>query len=422
VPDLTAFKFRLYPNKVQQGQFDRTFGCCRFLWNQMLNERQQAYKQYKATGCRSRYKTEKEYKELFPFLKAVDSKALQNVNWNLQTAYSRFFQNYQNRKAGKTRRYFGLPRFKARKSRQSYTTNCINNNAKVDFTSKKLKLPKVSSWVKYRDPRALSEPIRSITVSKTKSGKYYASILITRENQVAPLTEIHEENIVAFDMSMPSFLVTKEYKSSNPLFFHNALGKIRRSHRVVSRAAKNSNNRAKACRKLANVYEHYVNQKKDWTHKLTKSLADQYDAIILEDLNVEGMKRFNKGYAKAMTKDFSWGEFTVFLGYKMARRGKYLVKVGRFFPSSQLCSVCGRQYHDLSLSMRKWNCPHCHAHHDRDLNASQNLRIEGFRLLAEAGITLAGATGGTPESYACGDRARLLSLGATVGEARISHL
>jgi len=422
VPDLVAIKVRLYPTESQAAQLDRAFGCCRFLWNQMLDDRRQAYEQYKIDGIKSRYKTEKEYKQLFPFLKEVDSKALQNVNWHLQDAYARFFQNCKDRKSNKTKRYVSYPKFKSRKSRQSYTTDTINNNIKIDFARQKLKLPKLDSWIAYSDPRVFTESIRKVTVSKTKSGKHFASILIARENPIVPLTVVHEEKVVAFDMSMKDFVVTDDYKLGNPRFFRQSLKKIVKAHRHVSRAKKGSANRAKACRQLDTVYEHYVNQKKDWMHKLTRVLADKHDAVIIEDLNIEGMKRFNKGYAKSITKDISWGEFTTMLDYKLTRQGKYLVKVDRFFPSSQLCSACGYRYRELTLDQREWSCPACSTHHDRDVNASQNLHDEGLRLLSGKGITLIRATVGTTGSHASRDRVNPPSLEVVVDERRIHAL
>jgi putative transposase len=416
-----AFKVRLYPTKAQQEQLGRTFGCCRFLWNQMLHEHQQVYEQFKMDGIKSKYKTEKEYKQLFPFLKEVDAIALQASREHLQDAYTRFFQNCKDRKLGKTRRHVGYPRFKSKRCKQSFTTKMTNGNIKIDFACKKIKLPKIDSWIMYSDDRVFKELIHDITVSKTKSGKYFASILIARDNNIDPMTTIKEENVIAFDMSMKDFVVTKEYKLGNPRFFRKSLNKIRKAHRHVSRAKKGSSNRAKACRKLATVYEHYVNQKKDWTHKITRQLADTKDAVIIEDLNIEGIRRFNTGHAKSVTKDFSWSEFTTILEYKMLKSGKHLVKVSRFFPSSQLCSNCGYKYKELMLDQREWNCPQCGVHHDRDVNASQNLQKEGFRILTDAGITLIRATVGTTGSHACGDRVNP-PLEVTVDEARISRL
>ena len=297
----------------------------------------------------------------------------------------------------------------------------INNNIKIDFACKKLKLPKIDSWIRYSDDRVFMESMHCITVSKTKSGKYFASILIARENDIDPMTTIEEENVIAFDMSMKDFAVTTDYKLGNPRFFRQSLNKIKKAHRKVSRGKKGSINRGKSCQKLAKVYERYVNQKKDWMHKVTRQLSNTKDAVIIEDLNIEGMKRFNTGYAKSITKDVSWGAFVMMLGYKMIRSGKHLVKVDRFFPSSQLCSNCGYQYKELTLDQREWDCPRCGVHHDRDMNAAQNLLKEGLRLLTDAGIMLIRATAGTTGSHARGDHVNP-PLEVTVDETRISRL
>jgi len=420
MPDLTAIKVRLYPDKEQREQLDRAFGCCRFLWNQMLAEHKQSYEQYKIDGIKLKYRTEKEYKILFPFLKEIDAKALQNVNWKLQDTYTHFFQNIKDRKAGMTKRHVGYPRFKHKHGKQSFTTNNINDNVKIDFVARKLKLPKID-WISYRDDRVFEEKIRSITVSKTKSGRYFASILIACEDQVIPLSKIHEEKVVAFDMSMKGFLVSEECKLGNPRFFRQSINKIRKLHRKVSRTKKGSSNRDKACQKLAAAYEHYVNQKKDWEHKLTRKLADEHDAVIVEDLNIEGMKQFNTGYAKSITKDISWSKFIAMLGYKLARLGRHLVKVNRFFPSSQLCSSCGYQYHELALDQREWTCPACGSIHDRDVNAAKNIKREGMGILRERNITviLDNATVGTTGSNAFGDLVRPLALVARIDEEGI---
>ena len=422
---LAAIKVRLYPNKEQREQLDRAFGCCRFLWNQMLDEHQHARARFKIDGIASKYKTEKEYKVLFPFLKDVDSKALQNVNWNLQDAYARFFQNCKDRKAGMTKRCIGYPRFKHKHGKQSFTTNNINGNIKIDVVVRKLKLPKIDSWISYRDDRVFTEKIRGVTVSKTKSGRYFASILIARENGTVPMQEIHESNVVAFDMSMNDFAVTENYKLGNPRFFRQSLNKIKKAHRHVSRATKGSSNRGKACCKLATIYEHYVHQKNDWMHEITRQVADANDAVIIEDLNIDGMKRFNTGYAKSITKDVSWGEFVRMLEYKLAWRGKHLVKVDRFFPSSQLCSTCGYQYHDLALDQREWDCPSCGTHHDRDVNAAINIKREGIRLLRDERnikVMTNDDTAGTAEIHAFGDPVRPRSLVARIDEERIHGL
>jgi len=166
----------------------------------------------------------------------------------------------------------------------------VNGNIKIDFTSRKLKLPKIKSWITYRDDRAFDEKMRSITVSKTKSGKYFASILIARENVMVPMAEIHEDKIIAFDAGMKDVLVTAEYKLGNPRFFRKSLNKLKKTHRKVSRTSAGSSNHGKACTKLARIYERYINQKNNWMHELSHALANHHDAVIIEDLNIEGMK------------------------------------------------------------------------------------------------------------------------------------
>ena len=179
-----AYQFRLYPTPSQQGELDCIFGCCRFLWNQQLNEHQRVYETFKPLGGIPRgykYKTEREYKQQFPFLKGADAKALQSVTANLRDAHRRFFQNAKDRKAGKTKRNVGFPKFKSKKNEQSYTTYNINNNIKIDLGERKVKLPKITSWIRYADPRRLASPIRHATVRKAVSGQYFVSLLVEAE-------------------------------------------------------------------------------------------------------------------------------------------------------------------------------------------------------------------------------------------------
>jgi putative transposase len=212
-----AYKFRLYPTQEQETLFTQTFGCCRFLWNQMLNERNRVYARFKndTKSLHSyKYKTERQYKQVFPFLKAPDAKALQNVTRHLLTAFRHFFTALTD-----PTRKVGYPRFKSKRDNQSYKTNNINDNIKIDFARKRLKLPKISTWVAYRDDRVFTEPIQSVTVSKTKSGKYFAALLILRELPVKPKPPIYEDKLAAFDMSFSSFLVSEHGKRENPRFY-----------------------------------------------------------------------------------------------------------------------------------------------------------------------------------------------------------
>jgi putative transposase len=380
-----AIKVRLYPTLDQQIQFHKTFGHCRFLYNRMLRERIDTYSEFKDNKedlYSHKYKTEKQYKHDFPFLKDVDSIALQNARERLQDAYQRFFDGL------KVKRFVGFPKFKSRKNKQSYRTKNINNNIKIDFDKKLLKLPKIKTWISFRDDRVFSDKIRNVTISKTKSGKYYASIGIKTDIDTSVKNTIHLKNIQAFDMSAKSFLISDSVQYVNPRFYRNELKKLQRKHRQFSRKKKGSKNRHKARLQLSRHYDKITNRKKDWMHKITHNLSEKYDVIILEDLNVEGMKRFNKGVSKSVTLDFSWYQFVSTLKYKMERKGKHLILVDRWFPSSKLCNKCGYKNNELKLSDREWVCPECETHHDRDKNASQNLLKEGLNILQSRKINV----------------------------------
>lgn len=380
-----AYKFRIYPNQEQKTLLDKTFGSCRFLWNQMLDERKKFYavnKDNKEVLYNHKYKTEAEYKKDYKFLKEVDSKALQSTTRNMISAFQNFFNGI------KETRKVGYPKFKSRKNKQSYATFNINNNIKIDFSNNKIKLPKIKTWINYRDDRIFDEPINQITASKTKSGKYYVSILIDREIDVKQKEQLSMKKIEAFDMSSPNFVVSSNIKMKNPRFYKNEEKQIIRLHRRLSRKTKSSNNRYKARVRLARKYEAIQNRKKDWTEKLTRELVENYDAIILEDLNIDGMRCLNSGLAKSVTLDFSWYQFTRTLQYKMEERGKHLVFVDRFFASSKLCSNCGAKNDELQLSDRFWVCKSCGVRHDRDVNASQNLFNEGISFLKSQNIMI----------------------------------
>ena len=380
-----AIKIRIYPNKYQQELLDKTFGCCRLLWNQMLAERNEVYRRLKDNPeilRNYRYKTEKDYKTRFKFMKEVDSKALQSTTRNLIEAFKNFFNGL------KEIRKVGYPRFKSKKNKQSYTTYNVNNNIKINFEQKRIKLPKINMWIKYRDERVFVEPIRHVTVSKTKSGKYYVAILVEQELDVYPLTQVHENRIGAFDMSASEFLVSEKEHYINPRFYRCAEAKLRRLHRQLSGKKKGSKNQWKARLRLVRYYEKIYIRKYDWVHKKTLDLSQRHDAVILEDLNIRGMQKFNGGLSKSVSLDFSWHQFKTLLEYKLRWRGKHYQEVDRFFPSSKMCSVCGHKNENLTLAEREWICPKCGTQHQRDENASVNLKMEGIRLLQEKGIVV----------------------------------
>ena len=390
---------------------DKTFGCKRFVWNAILAEREAWYAEH-GTGIGRLRKTEKEWKALYPFLKEVDSIALQQARIDLDTAYSRYFKHLG-----------GFPRFKSRKGKQSYRTQYTGGNIGVDFAARKLKLPKLG-LVAYRDDRVFTERPKNVTVSKTKSGKYFASILVNQELEVEQKITVHESNVAGFDMSAKDFIVGENVRYENPRFYRNDQVHLARLHRRLSRKVKGSSNQNKARVRLARLYDRIGSRRTDWLQKLSTELASRHDAVAVEDLNIDGMKRWNGGLAKSITLDFSWGEFVHALEYKMARRGKHLVKIDRFYPSSKTCSACGCINHGLTLDQREWTCPSCGTLHDRDTNAAVNITREGIRLLRAENITVINTdtTAGTAVSHASGDPARPAVFAARIDERRIRAL
>jgi len=260
--------------------------------------------------------------------------------------------------------------------------------------------------MKFQDDRVFKEKIIKVTVSRTKSSNYYISILIERKMVYSPKTTISLKKIQAFDMSFPNFLVSSQNKMKNPRFYRNEEKKLKRLNRELSRKKYGSNNYYNSKIQLARKYEKIYNRKLDWTHKISHLLAHTYDVIILEDLNIIGMKKHSKGYAKSVTLDFSWYQFVTKLRYKLEQQGNYLIFVDRFFPSSKQCSHCGWKNTNLKLSDRIWICRECEEIHDRDKNASKNLFNEGLKHLKNLPITLI-STVGTTESHAYGDDVRL---------------
>ena len=359
-----AYKFRIYPNAEQQIILTKTFGCVRFIYNQMLSDKINHYEETK----QKLNNTPAQYKSKFPWLKEVDSLALANAQMNLQTAYNSFFRNTK----------IGFPKFKSKKSnRRSYTTNCVNGNISIDNGF--LKLPKVG-LVKLKQHRLIlsNYKLKSVTISQTPSGKYYASVLFEYENQIQE-QELHD--FLGLDFSMHGL-----YKDSNgnepayPRHYRQAEERLKREQRKLSLMQKGSKNRSKQRIKVANLHEKVANQRKEFLHKQSEQIANAYDCVCIENLDMRSMSQ-SLNFGKSVTDD-GWGMFVTFLKYKLEETGKRLVKVNKFFASSQICNVCGyKNTATKNLSIRAWDCPECGAHHDRDINAAINIRNEGMRLV-----------------------------------------
>ena len=368
-----AYKFRIYPNDAQKILFARTFGCVRMVYNHWLDRKIKQYEENKAnvtyTVC-AKEMAEMKKTEAYAFLREVDSIALQQSLRHLDTAFQNFF------KQPKT----GFPRFKSKKrNKSSYSTICINGN--ITISNGYLKLPKIGQ-VRLKQHRAVPNGYRlkSVTVSQTPGGKYYASILFQYEDQVQE-KEKEMQRFLGLDFSMHEL-----YRDSNgnepayPRYYRKAEKKLAREQRRLSKMQKGSNNRGKQRIKLAKLHEKVSNQRKDFLHKQSRQITNAYDCICIEDLDMKAMSR-SLNFGKSVS-DNGWGMFTTFLKYKLEEQGKKLVKVDKFFASSQICSACGyKNTKTKNLALRKWDCPQCGIHHDRDVNAAINIRNEGMRLV-----------------------------------------
>lgn len=360
----TAYYFRIYPTDKQKELFVKTFGCARSIYNKMLADKIEHYKQ---TGKMLK-NTPAQYKKNFPYFKEVDSLALANAQFNLEGAFSNFFKNPK----------FGFPNFKSKKnSRRSYTTNIVNNN--IELKNGRLKLPK-AGLVRIKQHREIPDGyiLKSVTVSQIGSGKFYASILFEYEEKI---TNKEPQSFLGMDYSMHDLYVDSEgNKGEYEHFYRKSEQKLKREQRKLSLMKKGSKNRAKQRIKVAKVHEKIANSRKDFMHKKSRQIANVCDCVCIENLDMKVMSQ-SLNFGKSV-HDNAFGMFMEMLSYKLKRQGKYLVEVDKFYPSSQLCSVCGYQNKETKdLSLREWICPHCGTRHDRDINAAVNLLKEGKRLL-----------------------------------------
>ncbi|WP_214882535.1 MULTISPECIES: IS200/IS605 family element RNA-guided endonuclease TnpB [unclassified Exiguobacterium] len=357
---LKAYKFRLYPTKLHQEYFIKTVGCVRFVYNKMLEERIRLHEESKLKpDAKQKLPTPAKYKPEFPFLKEVDSLSLANAQMDLNKAYANFFRD----------RSVGFPKFKSKHSdRASYTTN--NQNGSVRIEDGKVKLPKIG-FVKFNQHRPFEGVIKSVTVSMTKTGKFFVSILVDQDEK----NWIPAKSKIGIDLGLEHFAIMTNdemvsNKIDNPRFLRKSEEKVKKAQRALSRKKIGSKNREKARLILARRHEKIANQRKDFLHKLSKRIVDENQVIVVETLKSNNMMKNHK-VAKSIA-DVSWYEFVRQLEYKCKFYGRTLIKADQWYASTQICSSCGEKGEKKTVDVREWTCT-CGAHHDRDINAGINL-------------------------------------------------
>ena len=384
---LKALKIRIYPNVEQTTLLNKTFGCTRFVYNSMLSERKKVYGELKELPrelYEYKYKTEKQLKEEFPFLKEVDSIALQQARMNLGTAYENFFRRCKDTRIPSSEK--GFPKFKKKNAKNSFRTIMINGNLKIDFDLKKIKAPKLG-WINFRDNRRIEDvKIHSMTFSRTPSLKYYVSILYEDVVENKPRVDLNRTDlkVKGLDMSLTNFFVDDE--GNSPQYDRN----YRTTEKKIAwlcykiSTTKNKSLKNKLKLRLARLHEHIANKRKDFNEKLSTKLVKENDVIVVESLSLKDMAKFRKWEELKNSKDKSnhgksvydlgWYTFVNRLKTKAEEQGKVVIEANRWFASSKTCNVCGYVNKDLTISDRSWICPHCGTEHNRDQNSAINLK------------------------------------------------
>ena len=372
-----TYKFRLYPNKRQSELLSKHFGCSRFVYNYFLNQRKE---QYRLTGksdnyyIQSKILTELKKQEATAWLKEVNSQTLQFAIRSLEVAYTNFFH-----KRAK------LPKFKSKRSKNSFTVpQCAS------VVDGRLFIPKFKDGIKCRVHREIKGKIGKVTIIKTPSGKYFVSVF-TEEEYTNPVERTGK--YVGVDMGLKDLLITSDGETfKNNRYARRYERKLARAQRHLSRKKKGSRGFENQRLKVARLHEKIANSRSDYLHKCSVSLIRRYDTICIENLNVEGMKR-NHRLSKSIA-DASWGKFVSILTYKAEWNEKNVVKIDRYFPSSQTCNVCGYVNKQIkNLSIREWECPVCHTHHNRDVNAAINILRFGLNHTSAGTVDYTGGEG-----------------------------
>ncbi len=377
-----AYKYRIYPNKSQEELILKHIGCCRYIYNYGLEKKIKVYQESKK-GI-SRFEISKDLPKLkkqqeTSWLKEVNAISLQASLANLDMAFTRFFKEKK-----------GFPKFKSKKfGNQPFQ---IMQNIKIDFENNKVFLPKFKSGIKCKFHRIFEGNIKTSTISKTHTGKYFISILVKVNEDLPKKKSIDEKQAIGIDLGIKTFAtLSNGIEIENPKHLQKSIIKLNRFQKSLSRKQKESNNRKKFVKLLATQYEKVTNRRNDFLHKTSKFLIDSYDTICLETLSSKNMMQNHK-LAQALS-DIAIGRFNEMIDYKSEWYGKNIIRIGRFEPSSKMCE-CGNIYRDLKLSDRVWKCPSCGRKNKRDLLAANNIKKFAF---------CKNNTAGTVGIYACGD-------------------
>ena len=375
----STIKILLHPTQEQAELIEKTFGCCRYLWNKMLADLQEFY----AATDLQYIPTPAHYKKEAPFLKEVDSQALCTVHQNLRKAFLNFFR---------TPGAFGYPQFKAKKDRNdSFTVYCreYRTGPSIYLTGKGIQMPRLG-FVRanvYRKPLHWW-PLVSVTVSKSRSGKYFCSILFKCvQKQLEPAVPA-EETTVGLNFSLSHFYVDHEGNSPELPALAKSKEKLARMQRKLSRMKSGSTNYEKQMQKIRLQYEHIANQRKDFIHKESRRIANAWDAVCVRETD---LVRLSQKIKQANVMDHGFGMFRECLRYKLEQQGKAFVVIGRLAPTARTCRECGCVNEQLSTHEKIWTCPHCGATLERGVNAARNIRDMGLAQLQgkEAGASAA---------------------------------
>ena len=370
-----TYRFRIYPNPLQKELIAKTLGCSRQVYDDFLSLYIESYEanHNKVISKYDLIKLLPEYKETFPYLKEVDSIALQQAVIHLYDAYINFFKHNAD-----------FPKFKKKKNDYGYTTMNINNS--IRFIKDDIQIPK-SGRIKVIRHRQLPESFKFSTVSISRLGRQYYVSLMGEEAYFDYAEYVKEKldpnNSIGLDFSLSHLFVdSNAHHLDMPTYYQDSLTKLAKEQRKLSHMKKDSSHYQKQLMRIKNLHEHIANQRKDFLHKVSRKLANAYDYVFVENLDLKEMsERRDKLKLGISIFDLGYGTFINYLSYKLKWLNKKLIKVDRYFPSSQLCSACHYRKSDLTLNQRSWICPRCGFKHDRDYNAAKNIKKEGIRLI-----------------------------------------